>query len=195
MINKNDVLANFILKGLKEVNMLCEKIDFTKTTLNYIKNQLPKNINNNFLNLNSSNIDESFFNFLKKNEKFFKNLQIHTIDNEEKSFQQLISNHFKNIHQQYNSNKLFYFYFELILIEELMGMFGGRLSRSDLKERLFGVLRGSCQLEKVRFTRCLGQNLGEIDVIAMSDFGGKLGEKCKLEKEKIERCIFRKLQH
>lgn len=198
-MNKNEILTNFIIKGLKGINEITENIDLQKTSKQFIQNQLPQSLNESFLKIkytnNQDNIDETFFSFLKDNDQFFQHLKIFSIHpTKEQTLQQHLSEYFNNIHTKYNEDKMFYFYFQLILMENFLGMMGMNMEKGNLKVELMDVLKNHCFMEKKEMSKCLGDHMEEIDVIAMSDFENKINNKCQVPKKNLEQCIVRKLK-
>jgi len=198
-MNKNEILTNFIIKGLKGINEITENIDLQKTSKQFIQNQLPQSLNESFLKIkyinNQDNIDETFFSFLKDNDQFFQHLKIFSIHpTKEQTLQQHLSEYFNNIHTKYNEDKMFYFYFQLILMENFLGMMGMNMEKGNLKVELMDVLKNHCFMEKKEMSKCLGDHMEEIDVIAMSDFENKINNKCQVPKKNLEQCIIRKLK-
>ena len=198
-MNKNEILTNFIIKGLKGINEITENIDLQKTSKQFIQNQLPQSLNESFLKIkytnNQDNIDETFFSFLKDNDQFFQHVKIFSIHpTKEQTLQQHLSEYFNNIHTKYNEDKMFYFYFQLILMENFLGMMGMNMEKGNLKVELMDVLKNHCFMEKKEMSKCLGDHMEEIDVIAMSDFENKINNKCQVPKKNLEQCIIRKLK-
>lgn len=198
-MNKNEILTNFIIKGLKGINEITENIDLQKTSKQFIQNQLPQSLNESFLKIkytnNQDNIDETFFSFLKDNDQFFQHLKIFSIHpTKEQTLQQHLSEYFNNIHTKYNEDKMFYFYFQLILMENFLSMMGMNMEKGNLKVELMDVLKNHCFMEKKEMSKCLGDHMEEIDVIAMSDFENKINNKCQVPKKNLEQCIVRKLK-
>ena len=71
-----DKLAQFLHEGLHHIHEITENIDLKKTTPSFLKAQLPKKIAESYINIQYSKkdpdtIDETFFSFLKQNDKFF----------------------------------------------------------------------------------------------------------------------------
>lgn len=183
-------LALFLIKGLKGINEITENIDFQKTTPEYINNQLRKNINQSFTEIkNSNNVEEDFFQFLKKNEKPLHNLKIFIlIPQKEQRLKDHVDDYFKNVQTKHKEDKMFYFYFQLVLMEKFLKQFNKELPRNDLKLGLKEILSNQCKIEKIKMSKCLG-NLDNDSVEVMSEFGGKIDRKCKIERENLEGCI------
>jgi len=198
-MNKNEILVNFIIKGLKEINNITENINLSKTSFEFIKKQLPVTINQNFvklrLNKNNTEIDETFFTFLKENESFFKNMKIYNlVPDKENTLQEHLSEYFNNIHTKYNEDKMFFFYFQLILMDQFMRSMGQKMPRTNLKDELMEVLKHHCFMEKKEMSKCLGDHLDEIDLIPLNEFEEKIDKKCQVPKQNLEQCVVRKLQ-
>lgn len=194
-MNKKDILVNFLVRGLKGINEITENIDFQKTSKQFIQSQLPNDINNSFLKIqfsnNNNHIDETFFDFLKDNDQFFSNLKLYNLDGEKETLQQLIGKHFQNIHSKYNEDKLFFFYFQLILMDIFLSDKNIQMPRQDLKEQLMDTLKNHCFIEKRDFSKCLGEHMDDIDVVAMSDFNDKIKKHCELPKSNLEKCVIK----
>ena len=183
-------LALFLIKGLKGINEITENIDFQKTTPEYINNQLKKNINQSFSQIkNSDNVEEDFFQFLKKNQKPLYNLKIFILyPQKEQRLNEHIDEYFKNVQTKHKEDKMFYFYFQLVLMEKFLKQFNKELPRNDLKLGLKEILSNQCKLEKIKMSKCLG-TLENDSVEVMSEFGSKIDRKCKIERENLEGCI------
>ena len=194
-MNKKKLLVDFLLRGLKGINEITENIDFGKTSEQYLYNQLPEEINKSFIkinyNENTEHIDETFFTFLKDNEQFFQNMKIINLDGKSETLSQHLSDYFQNMHSKYNEDKMFYFYFELILMEIFLANKDVELPRQELKQQLGEVIKNHCFIEKRDFSKCLGEHLEEIDVVAISDFNGNIGAKCEVPKQNLEKCVIR----
>jgi len=187
-------LASFIIKGLKAVNEITENIDFKKTTVESIENQLKNNVNKQYLNIQDSrNLEEDFFSFMKKNEKPFQNIKIFIIyPAKQESLKDHIDEYFKNVQVKYKEDKMFYFYFQLILMEQFIKQFDKNLPRSELKVQLKEILKNQCLREKKTLSKCMC-NLEDDSVLVMSEFGNKINQKCKIERDGLEQCIIRNI--
>lgn len=193
-----DILVNFILRGLKGINEITENIDFNKTSKQFIKNQLPKEINNSFLKIQYSNnknhIDETFFDFLKDNENFFSNLKLYNLDGKQQTLQELIGNYFQNMHSKYNEDKLFFFYFQLVLMDIFLSNRNIQMPRQDLKEQLMDTLKNVCFAEKRKLSKCMGEHMDDIDVVVMSEFNDNIKKHCEMPKSNLEKCVMLNLK-
>jgi len=197
-MNKNTQLANFILTGIKAMNNITENIDLNKTTLQYIQKQLPISLNDSFIKVkfspDQSQIEETFFTFLKENDNLIQHLKIfNLVPNQEQYLKDHISYYFKNINRKYNEDKMFYFYFQLVIMEKFLDNVGRDLPGKDLKLRLEETLKNDCLIEKKKISQCLHNNLEEIDVVVMSDFDEKIKRRCEAPKREYEQCIFKKI--
>jgi len=188
--NKRNTLTNFLIKGFKDINEITDNIDLIETSFQYVKNQLPDELNKSFLQIKYSESDEeTFFQFLKKNDKFFANIKIKTVGGNEETLKDHLDNYFKHNHSKYNQDKLFYFYFQLILMELFLNKNNKELPRKDLKQKLEDVLKNHCRPKKHALKECLGKNINEIDVVTMSELDLKIQNKCKIQKEELEQCV------
>lgn len=185
-------LAAFIIKGLKAVDEITGNIDFKKTTEEYIRSQLKNNVNASYSEIeNTNNLQENFFSFLKKNEKSLHNIKIFILyPVKQESLKNHIESYFKNIQTRYKEDKMFYFYFQLILMENFMKQFNKKLTRNDLKLGLKEILKNQCRKEKIVFSKCLC-SLDDDSVEVMSEFGNKINQKCKPQREVLEQCVIR----
>ena len=194
-MNKKRLLVDFLISGLKGINEITENIDFAKTSHQFLYNQLPEEINNSFIkitfNQNGEHIDETFFGFLKDNEQFFQNMKLINLDGKSETLGQHITHYFQNVHTKYNEDKMFYFYFELIMMELFLAQKDIGLPRQELKHQLGEVIKNYCFTEKRDFSKCLGEHLEEIDVVAISDFNENIKKKCELPKQNLEKCVVR----
>ena len=100
-------LANFLHDGLYHIHEITENIDLKKTTLEFLKNQLPKKIADSYIKIqysktNPDTIDETFFSFLKANDKFFSEMKIINLDGKEESLKTHLDEYFKTMHSKYN---------------------------------------------------------------------------------------------
>ena len=190
-----DKLANFLHAGLYHINDITENIDLEKTSINYLKAQLPSNIAQSYLKIQYSKkdpdtIDETFFSFLKANDEFFSEMKIITLTGKEESLKVHLDEYFKTMHSKYNEDKLFYFYFQLDLMELFLNQHKVELPRKDLKDRLEEILKNKCLLEKKELKVCIGKKSDKIDVITMSKLGEQIDEHCKPQREKLEQCVW-----
>ena len=190
-----DKLAKFLYDGLHYIHDITENIDLEKTTQTYLKDQLPKTIAESYLKIKYSKkdpdiIDETFFSFLKANDKVFSEMKIITLDGKEEPLKVHLDEYFKTMHSKYNEDKLFYFYFQLVLMELFLTEHNVELPRKDLKEKLEELLKNECLREKKKFKTCIGKNLSKIDVITMSKLGEQIDEHCKPQKQKLEKCVW-----
>lgn len=185
-------LASFIIKGLKAVNEITENIDFKKTNEELIEKQLKTNTNKQFTAIkNSEGVEEDFFQFLKKNDKPLQNIKIYVLfPAKEVSLKDHIQGYFKNIQKKYKEDKMFYFYFQLVLMESFLKQFNKTIPRNDLKTELKQILNNQCFMEKRSMSKCLGE-LDDDSVVVMSDFGCKIDGKCKPQRQMLEQCIIK----
>jgi hypothetical protein len=178
-------LAKFIINGLSSINKITENIDLNRTTEKYIESQL-KSIKQ----INAIKTENDFFNFLEKNDKYLKNITIYCIiPIEKQTIKEHISSYFKNINTKYNGNKLFFFYFQIVLVENFINSNGNDLKRQDLKTRLENLLKSSCQTQKLEMKNCLSKNYDKIEVIVMSDLDKNINKVCNNEAVSLEKCI------
>jgi len=188
-------LAKFLYDGLHHIHEITENIDLKETTQEFLKAQLPKKIAESYINIqysknNPDTIDETFFSFLKSNDKFFSEMKIKNLDGKEESLKTHLDEYFKTMHSKYNQDKLFYFYFQLVLMELFLNQHKIELPRKDLKDQLEAILKNECIIEKKELKTCLGKNSDKIDVITMSKLGDQIDEQCKPEREKLEQCVW-----
>ena len=189
-------LAKFLHDGLHHIHEITENIDLEKTSINYLKSQLPTDITKSYLQIKYSKkdpdtIDETFFSFLKDNDKFFSELKVKTIDNgKEEQLKVHLDEYFKTMHSKYNQDKLFYFYFQLVLMELFLNQHKIELPRKDLKDKLEVILKNKCFKKKKALKVCIGKNSDKIDVITMSKLGIQIDEHCKPQREELEQCVW-----
>jgi len=191
-----DKLANFLHDGLHHIHEITGNIDFKKTIPAYLKEQLPPNITKSYLKIKYSKkdpdtIDETFFSFLKENDKFFSEMKINTLDGKKETLKVHLGEYFKNMHSKYNEDKLFYFYFQLVLMELFLNQHKIELPRKDLKGQLEALLKNECQVEKKELKTCIGKNSDKIDVITMSKLGEQIDAQCKPQREEFEKCVWK----
>lgn len=190
-----DKLAEFLYDGLHHIHEITENIDLKKTTPKFLKDQLPKKIAESYLNIQYSKtlpdtIDETFFSFLKANDKFFSEMKIITLSGKEEPLKDHLDEYFKTMHTKYNEDKLFYFYFQLVLMELFLTKHKVELPRKDLKDQLEAILKNECIHEKKALKTCIGQKSDQIDVITMSKLGDQIESKCMPQKDKLEQCVW-----
>jgi hypothetical protein len=189
-------LAKFIHDGLYHIHDITENIDLEKTNIDYLKDPLPSNIAKSYLKIkyskkNPDNIDETFFSFLKENDKFFSEMKIITLDNgKEESLKDHLDEYFKTMHSKYNEDKLFYFYFQLVLMELFLTQHKVELPRKDLKNKLEDILKKKCMKQKKSLKTCIGKKSEKIDVITMSELGTQIDAHCKPQREQLEKCVW-----
>jgi hypothetical protein len=181
-------LPQFIIRGLKSINDITSNIDFKKTTEDYIRAQLKIKINDKI------QTDENFFNFLQKNDKHLKHLRVFcVVPEKEQTLKDHISHHFRNINTKYDGDKLFYFYFQIVMVEQYLNSNGNDLKRQDLKIRLENLLKNDCLREQLEHKQCLSKNHHKIDVIVMSDLKKNVSDICNQETANLDRCIHQNL--
>jgi hypothetical protein len=190
-----DKLAKFLYDGLHHIHEITENIDLKKTTPEFLKKQLPEKIADSYIKIHYSNtdpdkIDETFFSFLKANDKFFSEMKIITLDDKKEPLKDHLDEYFKTMHSKYNEDKLFYFYFQLVLMELFLTQHKVELPRKDLKDQLEAILKNECLREKKALKTCIGQKSDKIDVITMSKLGEQIDAQCKPQKEELERCVW-----
>jgi hypothetical protein len=188
-------LAKFLYDGLHHIHEITENIDMKKTTPEFLKKQLPQKIAESYIIIqysknNPDTIDETFFSFLKSNDKFFSEMNIINLDGKEEPLKTHLDEYFKTMHSKYNQDKLFYFYFQLVLMELFLKQYKIELPRKDLKDQLEAILKNECIMEKKELKTCLGKNSDKIDVITMSKLGDQIDEQCKPQREKLEQCVW-----
>lgn len=181
-------LPQFIINGLKSIHNITNNIDFKKTTEDYVRSQLKIKMNNKI------KTDENFFSFLQKNDKHLKKLNIFCIvPSKEQSLKDHISHHFRNINTKYNGDKLFYFYFQIVMVEQYINSNGNDLKRQDLKIRLENLLKNECLREQLEHKQCLSNNHHKIDVIVMSELRENVCDICNTETSNLNKCIHQNL--
>jgi hypothetical protein len=190
-----DKLAEFLYEGLHHIHEITENIDLKKTNPEYIKVQLPDEITKYYIKIKYSKkdpntIDETFFSFLKENDKFFSEMQIINLDGEEEPLKVHLDEYFKTMHSKYNEDKLFYFYFQLVLMELFLNQHKVELPRRDLKDQLESILKNECIIQKKELKACIGKNSDKIDVITMSKLGEQIDSQCKPQREELEQCVW-----
>jgi hypothetical protein len=190
-----DKLANFLHSGLRHIHDITENIDLEKTSINYLKSQLPTDVAKSYLKIQYSKkdpetIDETFFSFLKSNDKFFSEMKIINLDEKEETLKVHLDEYFKTMHSKYNEDKLFYFYFQLVLMELFLTQHKIELPRKDLKDKLEVILKHKCFKKKKALKVCIGKNSDKIDVITMSKMGEQIDEHCKPQREELEKCVW-----
>jgi hypothetical protein len=190
-----DRLAKFLHDGLHYIHEITENIDLEKTSPEFLKEQLPKKIADSYIKIQYSNknpdtIDETFFSFLKSNDEFFSKMKIITLDGKKEPLKNHLDEYFKTMHSKYNEDKLFYFYFQLVLMELYLTEHKVELPRKDLKDKLEAILKNECIREKKGFKNCIGKNSDKIDVITMSKLGEQIDTQCKPERQELEKCVW-----
>ena len=191
-----DKLAKFLHDGLHYIHEITENIDLNKTSPAYIKAQLPSKITQSYLKIQYSKkdpdtIDETFFSFLKSNDKFFSEMKIKKLDGKEEPLKDHLDEYFKTMHSKYNEDKLFFFYFQLVLMELFLTQHKIDLPRKDLKDQLEAILKNECIIQKKALKTCIGQNSEKIDVITMSKLGSQIDSHCKPQREELEQCVWK----
>jgi hypothetical protein len=193
----DDKLAKFLHDGLHHIHEITENIDLEKTSPDYLKAQLPQNIAKSYLKIQYSKkdpdtIDETFFSFLKSNDNFFAEMKIINLDEgKEEPLKVHLDEYFKTMHSKYNEDKLFFFYFQLVLMELFLNQHKVELPRKDLKNQLEDILKNKCLRQKKTLKTCIGQNSDKIDVITMSKLGTQIDAHCKPQREKLEQCVWK----
>ena len=181
-------LPEFIISGLKSIHEITSNIDFKKTTEDYVRSQLKIKINHEI------KTDENFFNFLQKNDKHLKKLRVFcVVPAKEQSLKEHISHHFRKINTKYDGDKLFYFYFQIVMVEQYLNSYGNDLKRQDLKIRLENLLKNECLREQLEHKQCLSKNHHKIDVIVMSDLKKNVNDVCNSQTTNLDKCIGRYL--
>lgn len=189
-------LAKFLHDGLYHIHEITENIDLEKTSPDYLKAQLPLDIAKSYLKIQYSKkdpetIDETFFSFLKDNDNFFAEMKIITLDDgKEEPLKVHLDEYFKTMHSKYNEDKLFFFYFQLVLMELFLTKHKVELPRKDLKDQLEAILKNQCLRQKKSLKTCIGKNSEQIDVITMSELGTQIDARCKPQREKLEQCVW-----
>ena len=188
-----DKLAKFLHDGLLHIHEITENIDLKKTSPDFLKAQLPKKIADSYIKNSKKDpdtIDETFFSFLKANDKLFSEMKIINLDGKEEPLKDHLDEYFKTMHSKYNENKLFYFYFELVLMELFLNQHKLKLPRKDLKDQLEVILKNECLHEKKALKTCIGKKSDNIDVITMSKLGEQIDAQCKPQREELEKCVW-----
>jgi hypothetical protein len=118
-------------------------------------------------------------------------MNIITLYGKKQSLKEHLDEYFKNMHSKYNEDKLFYFYFQLVLMELFLNQHKVELPRKDLKDQLEELLKNKCLLEKKELKNCIGKNSDKIDVITMSKLGEQIDTQCKPQREEFEQCVWK----
>jgi hypothetical protein len=190
-----DKLGKFLYDGLHHIHEITENIDLKKTTPAFLKAKIPTELAKSYIKIQYSKtdpdkIDETFFSFLKANDEFFSKMKIITLEGKEQPLKEHLDEYFKTMHSKYNEDKLFYFYFQLVLMELFLTKHKVELPRKDLKDKLEAILKNECLREKKALKTCIGQKSDNIDVITMSKLGEQIESQCKPQKEELERCVW-----
>ena len=188
-----DKLAKFLHDGLLHIHEITENIDLKKTSPDFLKAQLPKKIADSYIKNSKKDpdtIDETFFSFLKANDKLFSEMKIINLDGKEEPLKDHLDEYFKTMHSKYNEDKLFYFYFQLVLMELFLTKHKVELPRKDLKDKLEAILKNECIREKKALKTCIGKKSDNIDVITMSKLGEQIDAQCKPQREELEKCVW-----
>ncbi len=118
-----------------------------------LTSMLPKSVLRRNSKKNPETIDETFFSFLKANDKFFSEMKIINLDEKEETLKVHLDEYFKTMHSKYNQDKLFYFYFQLVLMELFLTQHKIELPRKDLKDKLEVILKNKCFKKKKALLR------------------------------------------
>jgi hypothetical protein len=192
-------LAKFLFDGLHKIHEITENIDFKKTTPSFLKKQLSSEIAKSYIEIQYSKndpqkIDETFFSLLKKNDKFFSEIKIINLDGKKEPLKNHLDEYFKTMHSKYNQDKLFYFYFQLVLMELFLNQYKIELPRKELKDQLEDILKNKCLHQKKVFKKCVGANSDKIDIITMSKLGEQIDTHCKPQRDELEKCVWNNFQ-
>jgi hypothetical protein len=190
-----DKLAEFLHNGLDHIHEITEDIDLKKTSPTFLKSQLPQKIAESYIKIHYSKtdpkkIDETFFSFLKANDKFFSEMKIMTLSGKQEPLKTHLDKYFKTMHTKYKEDKLFYFYFQLVLMELFLTEHKVELPRKDLKDKLESILKNECIHEKKALKTCISENSDKIDIITMSKLGDQINSQCKPQREELEQCVW-----
>ena len=181
--------SKYMYDGLKKVNQITKNINFQKTTEEYLNQQI-KTLNTKFHNidLKKNNLEENFFSFLNKNKNNIQKIKVFIIiKNNPVTFKELLHNYFCQINKEINQDKMFYFYFNLVLIDQLLKDNNKNFNRRDLTRDLKDFLKNHCTSEKYQLAKCLSDN--QIDIIPLSDFSNTITQKCSFQKNQFEKCV------
>ena len=192
MNNLKKKLTNGIYASLKKINNLASlNIDFEKTSKEYISDQIStkflKNFTNNYESGDIKDID-SFIIFLQKNQTNIKKITIFLKNSNKNIYlKTIISKFLKESQKNIISSKLFYFYLNLILVENFYKT--NKISRDVLKKRIEEIINNNCLSEKKKLLSCLFINNSKIEVVPINNFEKSIDKNCRSQKNKIEQCL------
>ena len=190
--NSKRKLINIIYYVMKKLNKQSNlNIDFERTNKDFIANQIKPKFIKRFTeayNLNELKDDNNIILFFNKNQTYIKNITCFTCNsNQTLFFKTIISKFLKNSQKNIISNKLFYFYFNLLLIEKLHKE--NNVSRDTLKKRIEEIINNKCINEKKKLLSCLLENRKDITIVPINRFEKDIDKKCTSHKKKLENCI------
>lgn len=184
-------LANIIYEGLISINNKSHNINVTKTNKKYLREQLTSQLVNKYIKLknNSTGGDYDFYKMIS-NGGFGERIKIFIMDNLKPiSLSSFLKRNNELLEDNYAENKLFYLYFNIVLVDNFSQDYKSKLKINHVKERLEQIIENNCRTQKNELQACLRNKKDKIEVIPMSNFSKNIDEHCKIEKTKFEQCI------
>jgi hypothetical protein len=184
---KKNRFINIIHSGLKKINEKFEIIDIKKTNKSFIGNQLNPQMLKEFDKITDDNYD-SFYQIIE-NKSFLNKIKVHTLDNKSKTLNTVLRAKNNKLSEEYAENKMFYLYFNIVLVEKFLESYNKKLRRPHIKKRLESILISSCSKQKTAFKKCLGKYKNHIEVIPMNNMENSIKNKCNKENNDLNNCL------
>jgi len=158
-----------------------------KTNKSFIENQLNPHMLKQFEKITDDNYD-SFYQIIG-NKRFLNKIKVRTLDNKSKTLNTVLLEKNNKLSEEYAENKMFYLYFNIVLVEKFLESYNKKLRRSHIRKRLESILTSNCSKPKIAFKKCLGKYKNHIEIIPMSNMEKNIKNKCKTEQNNLNNCL------
>ena len=124
------------------------------------------------------------------NKKNFSNkIKVYTKDSKLTKLNNILEQSNGQLEKKYAENKLFYFYFNIVLVDNFLANYRSKLKIDHIRSRLENIINKHCSNDRDALQKCLSTHKDSIEVLPMSDFSRSISEKCETESKKLEKCI------
>lgn len=184
-------LVNILYRGIKTINQKIKGINMRKTNKLFLKNQLTPEIVQEYekaANKKENSGESKFYDMINK-KNFSNKIKVYTKDSKLTKLNNVLEQSNGKLEQKYAENKLFYFYFNIVLVDNFLANYRSKLKIDHIRTRLENIINNHCSMERDVLQKCLSTHKDSIQVMPMSDFSKSVNEKCANESRKLEQCI------
>ena len=184
-------LVNILYRGIKTINQKIREINMRKTNKLFLKNQLTPEIVQEYekaINKKENSGESKFYDMINK-KNFSNKIKVYNKDSKLTKLNNILEKSNGKLEQKYAENKLFYFYFNIVLVDNFLANYRSKLKIDHIRSRLENIINKHCSTDRDALQKCLSTHKDSIDVLPMSDFSKSIRNRCANESKKLEQCI------